>query len=99
MDVPNERSSHTELTPRGGGVGILAAFIAAGLTLRVPTTFLFAAVLISIVSFYGDYIRVSVKFRLAVQLVASVLFLFPLLPGLSEHFAQSSFGFSPGFSS
>lgn len=96
LDVPNERSSHTELTPRGGGVGILAAFIAAGLTLRVPTTFLFAAVLISIVSFYGDYIRVSVKFRLAVQLVASVLFLFPLLPGLSEHFAQSSFGFSPG---
>ena len=95
LDVPNERSSHTELTPRGGGVGILAAFIAAGLTLRIPTTFHFAAVLISIVSFYGDYIRISVKFRLAVQLVATVLFLFPLLPGLSEHFALSSFGFSP----
>ncbi len=95
LDAPNERSSHTELTPRGGGVGILAAFIAAGLTLRVPTTFLFAAVLISIVSFYGDYIRVSVRFRLAVQLVAAMLFLFPLLPGLSEHFTQSSFGFSP----
>jgi len=95
LDAPNERSSHTELTPRGGGVGILAAFIAAGLTLRIPTTFLFAAVLISIVSFYGDYIRVSVKFRLAVQLVATVLFLFPLLPRLSEHFTLSSFGFSP----
>ena len=95
LDTPNERSSHTELTPRGGGVGILAAFVAAGLTLRIPTTFLFAAVLISIVSFYGDYIRISVKFRLAVQLVAAMLFLFPLLPRLSEHFALSAFGFSP----
>jgi Fuc2NAc and GlcNAc transferase len=95
LDAPNERSSHTELTPRGGGVGILAAFIAAGLTLRIPTTFLFGAVLVSIVSLYGDYIRVSVKFRLAVQLAAAMLFLFPLLPGLSDHFARSSFSFSP----
>lgn len=95
LDTPNERSSHTELTPRGGGVGILAAFIAAGFTLRIPTTFLFAAVLISIVSFYGDYIRISVRFRLAVQLFAVVLFLFPLLHRLSEHFALSSFDFSP----
>lgn len=95
LDAPNERSSHTELTPQGGGVGILAAFLAAGLTLRIPTTFLFAAVLISIVSFYGDYIRISVQFRLAVHLVAALLFLFPLLPRLSDHFALSSFGFSP----
>ncbi len=95
LDAPNERSSHTELTPRGGGVGIFAAFIAAGLTLRIPTTFLFAAVLISTVSFYGDYIRISVKFRFTVQLVAAMLFLFPLLPSLSEHFALSYFGFSP----
>lgn len=95
LDVPNERSSHTELTPRGGGVGILAAFIAAGLTLRIPTMFIFAAVFVSIVSFYGDYIRVSVRFRLAIQLVAAMLFLFPLLPRLSDYFAQFSYSFSP----
>ncbi len=47
LDIPNERSSHTVPTPRGAGVGILAAFIVAGLTLRIPTTFLFAAILIS----------------------------------------------------
>jgi Fuc2NAc and GlcNAc transferase len=29
LDVPNERSSHSVPTPRGGGVGILAAFILA----------------------------------------------------------------------
>ncbi len=74
LDVPKERSSHTEPTPRGGGVGILAAFIVAGLTLRIPTTFLFAAILISAVSFYGDYFRISVKFRLLVQVISALIF-------------------------
>ena len=41
LDTPNVRSSHTIPTPRGAGVGILTAFIMAGLTLRIPTTFLF----------------------------------------------------------
>jgi Fuc2NAc and GlcNAc transferase len=95
LDAPNERSSHTTPTPRGGGVGVLAAFIVAGLTLRIPTTFLFAAILISAVSFYGDYFRISVKFRLFVQFIAAVMFLFPLLPRLSAHYALSTFGFTP----
>jgi Fuc2NAc and GlcNAc transferase len=92
LDAPNERSSHTVPTPRGGGVGILAAFIVAGLTLRIPTTFLFAAILISAVSFYGDYIRISVKFRLALQVISAFILLFPLLPRLSAQYALSGFG-------
>ena len=96
LDTPNERSSHTVPTPRGGGVGILAAFLMAGLTLRIPTTFLFAAILISGVSFYGDYFRISVRFRLAVQSVSTCILLFPLLPRLTAQYALSSFGFSPG---
>jgi Fuc2NAc and GlcNAc transferase len=95
LDTPNERSSHSVSTPRGGGVGILAAFIMAGLTLRIPTIFLFAAILISAVSFYGDYIRISVKFRLAFQVISSLMFLFPLLPRLSAQFALSAFGLFP----
>jgi Fuc2NAc and GlcNAc transferase len=95
LDVPKERSSHTTPTPRGGGVGILAAFIVAGLTLRIPTTFIFAAILISSVSFYGDFFRISVKFRLAVQFLAALMFIFPMLPHLSGHYALSSFGLSP----
>lgn len=95
LDAPNERSSHTELTPRGGGVGILAAFIAAGLTLRIPTTFLFAAVFVSAVSFYGDYFRLSVRFRFLAQMMAALVFLFPLLPALSSHFAFSTFNIFP----
>lgn len=95
LDAPNERSSHTVPTPQGGGVGILAAFIVVGLTLRIPTTFLFAALLISAVSFYGDYFRISVKFRLAVHLISALILLFPLLPRLSIHFAVSYLSFSP----
>ncbi len=94
LDRPNERSSHTVPTPRGGGVGVLAAFIMAGLTLRIPTTFLFAAILISAVSFYGDYIRISVRFRFVFQAVSAALLLFPLLPRLSAQYALS-FGESP----
>jgi Fuc2NAc and GlcNAc transferase len=95
LDTPNERSSHAVPTPRGAGVGILAAFILAGLTLRIPTTFLFAAILVSVMSFYGDYVRISVRLRLFVQILSTLIFLFPLLPGLSNHFALSTFGFSP----
>jgi Fuc2NAc and GlcNAc transferase len=95
LDVPNGRSSHTVPTPRGAGIGILAAFIMAGLTLRISTTFLFAAILISTISFYGDYFRISVKFRLGVQVLSTLIFLFPLLPRLSADYALSTLGFSP----
>jgi Fuc2NAc and GlcNAc transferase len=83
LDRPNERSSHTVPTPRGGGVGILAAFIAAGLALQIPATFLCAAAFLSMVSFYGDYFPLSVKIRLLVQLVAALILLLPLWPGLA----------------
>lgn len=95
LDMPNGRSAHTKPTPRGGGVGILAAFIVAGLTLRMPTTFLFAVIFLSAVSFYGDYLRISVKFRLIVQFIAGLICLFPLLPQLSANYALSAFGLPP----
>jgi Fuc2NAc and GlcNAc transferase len=95
LDAPNERSSHTVPTPRGGGVGILAAFILAGLTLRIPTTFLFAVIFVSAVSFYGDYFLLSVKFRLLVQLGAALTLLLPILPRLTTHYSLSTFGFHP----
>jgi Fuc2NAc and GlcNAc transferase len=73
----------------------LAAFIMAGLTLRIPTTFLFAAIVISAVSFYGDYVRISVKFRLVFQVISALILLFPLLPHLSAQYALSAFGVFP----
>lgn len=95
MDAPNARSSHTIPTPRGGGVGILAAFTLAGLTLRIPATFLSAAILISAVSFYGDYVRISVRLRLALQTVCGVIFLLPLLTGANAPLSPFLAGLPP----
>lgn len=79
MDHPTERSSHDIPTPRGGGVGILLAFILCSLVLKLPTTFLFPGVLLSIISFYGDNFQLSVRFRLIIQSVAAVFLAVPFL--------------------
>jgi Fuc2NAc and GlcNAc transferase len=34
-DKPNERSSHRVVTPKGGGIGILAAMVMAGIAVGV----------------------------------------------------------------
>lgn len=61
LDVPNERSSHTVPTPRGGGVVIVAAclmlYIAAGLVsaaIAINWYFIAGAVLIAAVSWLDD---------------------------------------------
>ena len=36
FDRPNERSSHTELTPRGGGIGVVAILFLAWAMLAPP---------------------------------------------------------------
>lgn len=95
LDIPSDRSAHHTPMPRGGGVGILVAFLVAGISLRLPTTFLFAALLVSLVSFYGDFLRISIIFRLIVQLAASLIFLFPLLSTLAGYCADWLVGDSP----
>jgi Fuc2NAc and GlcNAc transferase len=79
MDHPTERSSHKIPTPRGGGVGILLAFILCSLVLKLPTIFLFPGVMLSIISFYGDNFQLSVRFRLVIQSVAAVFLAIPFL--------------------
>lgn len=76
MDHPNGRSSHVIPTPRGGGVGILLAFILCSLVDKLPTTFLFPGVMLSIISFYGDNFQLSVRFRLVIQSVAAFFLAF-----------------------
>jgi len=79
IDVPNDRSSHALPTPRGGGVGILLAFVAASLSsgmshfLWVPTSF------ISIISFFDDKLQLSPGTRLLFQFSAAGVALFSLL--------------------
>lgn len=75
LDTPNHRSSHEKTTPRGGGIGILAAFgVLAGL-LSFPLYFWVPAVLVALVSFGGDRFQLGVVARLLVQFLMAAWFL------------------------
>jgi Fuc2NAc and GlcNAc transferase len=72
LDVPNDRSSHTRPTPRGGGVAIVVAFLAGVLTLtgfhlldaRVATALVGAGALIALVGFLDDHRHIPARWRL-----------------------------------
>ena len=76
IDKPNERSSHTQITLRGGGVvfyfGALAYFIYSGF--EYPFFFL-GLTAITVISFLDDIFTLSNKIRLLIHLV-SVLLMF-----------------------
>ncbi|WP_158960367.1 MraY family glycosyltransferase [Myroides fluvii] len=76
IDKPNERSSHTQITLRGGGVvfyfGALAFFIYSGFA--YPYFFL-GLTAITIISFLDDIFTLSNKIRLLIHLI-SVLLMF-----------------------
>lgn len=72
IDVPNERSSHTQPVAKGGGVGLLAAFVMTGILLRIPLSFVVPLGVLSVVSFAGDRWHIPPIVRLIVQTVAAV---------------------------
>jgi len=80
IDVPGERSSHREPMPTGGGVGILSAFLLAALFLRLPPGFWFPPAILALISLYGDWFKLSPLFRLVIQFMAVVVFIFFLFP-------------------
>jgi len=67
IDTPNDRSSHSRPTPRGGGVGLLAAFLLSALAGGVPAAFWVPLSALSLFAFLGDRIDLSPKWRLPVQ--------------------------------
>ena len=89
VDRPNERSSHTMSTPKGGGIGILVAFAVSSLVLKIPLGFWLSAAVLALVSLYGDRSGLSPKFRLPVQFAAAIAFLSTGL--LCDSFLVSSF--------
>ena len=79
-DIPNHRSSHEKSIPRGGGVGILIAYISVSLVLSNPVSIWLPALVIALVSLWGgDKHRLSVKERLVIQFGCSMVFLVFLL--------------------
>ena len=83
MDVPNERSSHTIATPRGGGLVIIGLGIAAVLLIAIqsPTPKLFAIVGVlwagwAYLSWADDTLNLPAKQRFSIQFglaIASVV--------------------------
>jgi len=83
LDVPNERSSHSQPTPRGGGLAIavivLVGFgVACGqlgdLTGNSAIGFLVGAGLVAGISIVDDIVRLPARLRLLVHLIAAVIF-------------------------
>ncbi len=75
IDEPNQRSSHKIATPKGGGIGILAAFIGASLFLSIPKSFWMPAALLSLFSFWGDRFDIPPEIRLFFQFIACFILL------------------------
>lgn len=73
LDKPNERSSHEGVVPKGGGIGLLAAFVFASLFLEEPLAFWLPATFLALFSLLGDRIEISPKIRLSVQFVAALI--------------------------
>jgi Fuc2NAc and GlcNAc transferase len=76
IDMPDSRSSHHEGTPKGGGFGILVAFVFFSLILKIPIFIWLPGVVISLVSFWGgDKHLWSVKKRLFTHFGCSLFFI------------------------
>ena len=76
LDVPNERSSHVTVVPRGGGIavaiGTLVAVTAWGWTTEVACLAT-AALVLGVVGFIDDHRGLPPVFRLAAQLVVPIV--------------------------
>jgi len=82
LDHPGERHSHTRATPRGGGAGLIAAFLLSSLLL-IPqgppawwlNCMLPGIVVLSVTGWWDDHASLSVRVRLSVQFAVSLYLL------------------------
>ena len=76
QDVPNARSSHSGVIPRGGGIVFLLAALIWGVTYPKASPFFLAGIsLVGLVGFWDDLKSLSWSFRMLAQLI-SILLLF-----------------------
>ena len=83
-DVPNERSSHSRITPKGGGIGIGVAYLAGILLIQIIGNktplyssyfrgFFAASFMIAGLAFFDDLRTVSFRIRLGGYILATVV--------------------------
>jgi len=86
LDVPNERSSHTTPTPKGGGIAIvLTMLLATGvlysgghLAPELALALGVAGAVVALVGHFDDLRGLSAAFRLIVQVLAAALAVWPV---------------------
>lgn len=88
LDIPNERSSHTIPTVRGGGMGIWIAFIVVGIFVVKDLPFTLIICSIGVLGLIEDIFTIPSVLRLAVQLAASASVVFLLMGG--TNYAQGA---------
>lgn len=101
LDAADHRSSHVGVVPKGGGIGILSAFLFTALYFNIPSPLWISASLLALFSFCGDKTDLSPKLRLPAQFLTAFLFLgfvvlydqLPLFNHLSLYFNNLSIVF------
>lgn len=79
IDKPNDRSSHTDITLRGGGVIFWFAALAYFMQNVQTNYFFFTGItLVSVVSFWDDIQSLSNKIRISIHFLAITLVLYDL---------------------
>ena len=88
IDMPNERSSHTLPTPRGGGLSIVVIFLFSITFIDTISRDLFFALIgsgliISLIGFWDDHTHIAAKWRLLAHFTATFWILY-WLGGIAE---------------
>lgn len=84
LDIPNERSSHTTPTPRGGGLAIAGVSLCfyAACTIYLPVNFHWSyfvgALLIALISWIDDLVSIAFGWRFLIHSTAAILLIWSL---------------------
>ncbi|MGE4440991.1 MAG: hypothetical protein AB7D27_05830 [Desulfomicrobium sp.] len=73
LDLPGERSSHVRPTPKGGGVGLVLAFVWVAIATGFSPFLWIPLLALAILSFVNDLRHISAGLRLAAQFAAALL--------------------------
>ncbi len=74
-DFPGNRSSHSKVIPKGGGVGLLIAFVWCSFYFSIPAYLWIPGLIISLVSLWGDRKEIAPLKRLMIQFLCAFIFL------------------------
>lgn len=83
LDEPNQRSLHTKLTPRIGGLALMAGILISWLMVPISWHWVLFPFSLMLISLIDDIYHLSVKWRLLIQLLVCAIFVLVMLPHLT----------------